>query len=282
MPDGTEKPGQAPDCKQAITPDVAAAAAYALAGVMNGGTGSRSNPDLGVPLIGKTGTTDSAYDTWVITSSTNITTAVWVGNSIGKVQLYGYSWQGFAGNVLRHEIMRNTLATTLIKYGGGGFPDPPASSLVGSGITVPDVKGLTPEAAKALLEALGFGYLDGGPTDSEVPAGKVAGTDPPAGTLSGTASIIKVFTSKGNKVAFPDVVGDGTAFDFASAKSDIQSAGFTKPPTETCVVLKPISPALVVDPGDPRIDKVQSTTPSPGEFAVKTASITIAIGKISC
>ncbi len=282
MPDGTEKVGQTPDCKQAISADVAAAASYALAGVMNGGTGSASNPGLGVPLIGKTGTTDSAYDTWVIASSTNITTAVWVGNSIGKVQLYGYSWQGIAGNRLRHEIMRNTLATTLIKYGGGAFPDPPASSLVGSGITVPDVKGLTPEAAKQLLEALGFSYLDGGPVDSEVPAGKVAGTDPPAGTLSGTATIVKVFTSKGNKIAFPDVVGDGKSFDLATATSGIQTAGFTKPPAQACVVLKPISPALVVDPGDPRIDKVQSTSPSPGSFALPTTSITITIGKITC
>ena len=35
------------------------------------------------------------------------------------------------------------------------------------------ITGLTPEAAKALLVGLGFGYEDGGQVDSEVPAGKV-------------------------------------------------------------------------------------------------------------
>lgn len=282
MPDGTEKPGQAPDCKQAISPDVAAGAAYALAGVVNGGTGSRSNPGDGVPLIGKTGTTDSATDTWIITSTTNVTTATWVGNSIGKVSLSSYDWLGFAGNLLRHEIMRNTIAVSNAKYGGAAFPDPPASLLVGSGITVPELKGLTPEAAKALLEALGFVYADAGPFDSEVAAGKVAATDPAAGTQSGSGAIIKVYTSKGNKIAFPDTVGDGTGFDLATAKSDIQSAGFTKTPSEACVVLKPIAPALVVPPGDPRIDKVQATNPGPGAFALPTDAITITIGKITC
>ena len=280
MPDGTTQPGQAPECNQAVPAGVAAAADYALAGVTNGGTASRSNPGDGIPLIGKTGTTDSATDTWVITSTTAVTTAVWVGNSIGKVSLSSYDYQGFAGNLLRHEIMRNTVAVTNGKYGGGGFPSPPDEFLTGSGINVPDLKGQTPEAAKALLEALGFGYLDGGPVDSEVTAGKVAGTDPAGGSQSGTGAVITVFTSKGNKVAVPDVSGQTSA----AAHADLTSKGFTNHSAaqDQCVVLQPTGGAPAVLPGDPRIGTVQSQSPGAGAFALPTDPITLTIGKIAC
>jgi membrane peptidoglycan carboxypeptidase len=283
LPDGTEQPGQVPDCQQAIPSDIAAAADYALAGVTNGGTGSRSNPDDGVPLIGKTGTTDSATDTWVITSTTNVTTAVWVGNSIGKVSLSSYDWQGFAGNLLRHEIMRNTVAVTNAKYGGGSFPDPPAALLTGSGINVPDVKGQTPEAAKQLLEALGFTYLDGGPVDSEIPAGKVAGTDPAAGAQSGAGAVITVFTSKGNKVALPDESGKTSA----DAHSDLAAKGFTSV-SDSCVVLTSTTPVVPgstpapVAPTDPRIGTVQTMDPAAGTLVVPTSPVTLGIGKATC
>ena len=281
QPDGKEVAGQPQDCHQAIDPGIAATAAYALAGVTNGGTATASNPYDGIPIIGKTGTTDSATDTWVITSTTNLTTATWVGNSIGKVSLSGYDWMGFAGNVLRHEIMRHTVAVSDQKYGGGAFPPPQDSLLGGSGIQVPDVRGQTPEAAKALLEGLGFSYLDGGPIDSEFPAGKVANTDPAPGTQSGVAAIITVFTSKGNKVAFPDVVGDGKSYDFASAKSILNGQGYSTV-AQGCEVLKPAGGPGPVLPTDPRVGKVQSSDPPPGSIVLPGVSVTLTVGKITC
>ena len=121
-PSGEALPGQTPSCHQAIAPNIAATAAFALAGVMNGGTATASNPDDGIPVIGKTGTTDDANQTWVITSTTNATTAVWVGNSIGVFPLSKFEHAGTAGNLLRHLIMRATIAVIDGKYGGGGFP----------------------------------------------------------------------------------------------------------------------------------------------------------------
>ncbi len=78
-PDGSELPIPPTTCTQVIKPEIAATAAYALQGVMNsGGTGSRANPDDGTPpLIGKTGTHESAQ-TMLVDSSTAATTAVWV------------------------------------------------------------------------------------------------------------------------------------------------------------------------------------------------------------
>ncbi len=282
LPGGAQQPGQAPDCSQAVPAGVAAAADYALAGVMNGGTGSSSNPRDGIPLIGKTGTTDSATDTWVATASTAVATVVWVGNSIGKVSLFNYSWQGFAGNVLRHEIMRNTIATSNAKYGGGVFPDPPAEFLTGSGIIVPDLKGQTPEAAKALLEALGFSYADGGPMDSEVAAGKVAGSDPAAGSQSGTGVVVTVFTSKGNKIAFPDVVGNGKSFTLAQAHAALNKDGYTHI-TDTCSVIKdPAQPGPIPLKSDPRDGFVSTSDPAPGSFNMLDAPVTLTVTKLTC
>jgi membrane peptidoglycan carboxypeptidase len=123
-PLGEDLPGQEHVCNQAVQPNVAATAAYALQSVINSGTATASNPGDGIPLMGKTGTTDDANQTWVAASSTAVTTVVWVGNSIGDFDLKQWGWNGVQGNLLRHQIMNGTLAGINVKYGGGGFPEP--------------------------------------------------------------------------------------------------------------------------------------------------------------
>ncbi len=275
-PNGAEIPGQPTDCRQALDPDVAATAAFALAGVMSGGTGSASNPGDGVPIIGKTGTTDNAEQTWIITSTTAVTTATWVGNSIGKVSMSSYSWNGTTGSRLRHIVMSGTMAAINAKYGGGGFPEPSAALLTGSSLQVPDVRGMTPEAAKALLEGLGFGFEDAGEIDSEIEAGRVAGTDPAAGSASGASVIVKVYKSKGNKVSFPDVVLDGQTNNFGQAQGELNSEGYNDV-TETCAVL-PVGTL----PADPRIDKVSASSPAPGALVVPGVPVTLTVSKLAC
>lgn len=275
-PNGAELPGQAQNCRQALQPEVAATAAFALAGVMSGGTGSASNPRDGVPIIGKTGTTDNAEQTWIITSTTAATTAVWVGNSIGKVSMSNYSWAGISGSRLRHSVMNPAMAVINSKYGGGAFPEASAALLTGSSLQVPDVRGMTPEAAKALLEGLGFGFADGGDIDSELEAGRVATTDPAPGSASGASVIITIFKSKGNKVPFPDVVGDGTENNFGQAQGELNSQGYNNV-SESCAAL----PGDTL-PGDPRIDKVSASSPAPGAFAVPGSPVTLTVSKLAC
>ena len=123
-PNGEELPGQKHECSQAVAPNIAATAGYALQSVVNGGTASASNPGDGIPLFGKTGTTDDANQTWVVTSTTRVATGVWVGNSIGDFDLKQYDNNGVQGNLLRHEIMLNTIALSNSIYGGNAFPDP--------------------------------------------------------------------------------------------------------------------------------------------------------------
>ena len=120
-PGGVDLPGQTPECHQAVSNEIAGTVAYALSTVMQGGTGSASNPGDGVPIIGKTGTTDDANQTWIVTSTTKMATAVWVGNTIGTTSLKNYYWAGYQGNQLRHVIMAGTMALINAKYGGGPF-----------------------------------------------------------------------------------------------------------------------------------------------------------------
>jgi membrane peptidoglycan carboxypeptidase len=123
-PNGESLEGQKPECRRAVSPEIAATVAYALDRVITSGTATASNPGDGVPLIGKTGTTDDANQTWIITTTTNVATGVWVGNSIGNFPLSQYEVAGVAGNYVRHEIMRNTVGVINSKYGGGLFPGP--------------------------------------------------------------------------------------------------------------------------------------------------------------
>jgi membrane peptidoglycan carboxypeptidase len=150
--DGQTLPGQESKCRQGITADVAAAAAAPMRTVLTGGTGTRSNPGGTVPVIGKTGTTDSQVQTWMVGSSTEISTAVWVGNIVGDYRLSRYR----NGTVLRHDIFRIIMQEANEQYGGESFPAAPDRLLQGSGISLPDITGLTVEEATLLLESLGL------------------------------------------------------------------------------------------------------------------------------
>ena len=164
--------GQKADCRQAIPADVAAGAAYALKAVMDGGgTGSASNPHDGVPLIGKSGTDDQAWHTWVVSASTKVAMAVWVGNIVGHQSLRRIYVNGTYGAAIRHSIGLRVLGPLTARYGGSSFPQPPAGMLSGSTIAIPNMVGQSPAWAKDMLESLGFGYIDGGPKPSDAPPG---------------------------------------------------------------------------------------------------------------
>jgi membrane peptidoglycan carboxypeptidase len=286
-PEGEVHPGQEKKCRQVIDQNIAATAIDVLKGVMVTGNQVYSNPDDGIPIFGKTGTTDSANHTWMITATTQAATVVWVGNSVGNYDILDTGYADVAGIRLRHYIMRPTVAELDRKMGGGDWPAADPNLLRGSGATVPDVRGLSLDAAKTLLEGLGFQFADGGPVDSDLEAGKVVKTDPEAGAISAKGVSVTVFTSNGKQKAFPDVVGDGKSFTFTQAKNTLKTAGYTQV-TEACVVLPPTSGSTggptspPIDPTDPRIGKVQSSDPPPGTPSVPGAPVTLTVGKITC
>ena len=200
-PTGDKLAGQAKQCTQAMTPSVANAVAYALATVMTGGTGTHGNPHDGVPLVGKTGTTDTADQNWLIGTTTKVALAVWVGNISGHQDLRRITVAGTNGYNTKFNIFRKTIASlnTVPEYRGDAFPDPAASLLAGNRVSVPTVTGQSTDGAKRVITSLGLRYSDGGSIASSLPAGQVARTDPAGGALVPKQSLVTVYTSDGSQ-----------------------------------------------------------------------------------
>lgn len=272
--EGEELPGQAPKCDQGIDPEVAAAASFAMGSTMvDGGTAVASNPFDGTPIIGKTGTTDQSKDTWVITSTTEFATAVWVGNIVGDARIRQYqNPEGFWGGELRHRIMREILGAANAQYGGSAFPEPPARLVRGSGIELPNLIGQSPSQARAILEGLGLRYGEGGTVDSGQPQGTVATTSPAPGAVVGRGLIVRVQLSNGNLGTVPDVTSAG--YDEAQARAALQGAGFGNIAT-ACV---PINGG----PDPAREGIVESQNPAAGTSTSRSTLITIGVASERC
>ena len=221
---GTALPGQAQMCSPAVAPEVAATTVYALQNAMKRYGG---NPKDGTPIFGKTGTTDDFDQTWLMSSTTAVTTAVWFGNVSGKYNLTRYP----SGINNRHIIAKpiNALADTL--YAGGEF-DAPSSALVsGAGVTVPDVVGGSVADAKSVIGALGLVYADGGQVDSALPVGTAAAASPASGSVAARGATVTVATSNGALAVVPELVGRSVD----DAVSALTAAGFVVG-APTCVV----------------------------------------------
>ncbi|MCK8608307.1 transglycosylase domain-containing protein [Agromyces sp. C10] len=210
------------ECTQALTPDVAAGTAYAMQRVMSDGTGSSSSyrTDPWVPMIGKTGTTDNAEATWMSGASTKVSTVVGVFNVTGHVNLRDTYFDAGQAAQLRHQIWPRVMSYANAKYGGDAFPEPKGSVLNAPQVAVPDVIGLSPEAAQQALESAGFGWRMDGEVDSSQPAGTI-GAQSPSGT-AGRGAIISLQVSRGNVAGVPNVVG----MSADQAEATLSGAGF--------------------------------------------------------
>jgi membrane peptidoglycan carboxypeptidase len=222
---GADVPIPVTTCTQAVDPNVAAAMGVAMAAVVNGGTGGAARPGDGVPLIGKTGTTDGEKHVWFAGASTTLATAIWVGNIVGDASVRYTSVPDY-GNVadMRFSTWREYMAQANGKFRGGTFPTPSSTLTATPQIAVPAVQGKTIAEAQSLIEAAGFSFQDGGATDNEAPAGTAAGSVPAGGTNATKGATVTVYTSNGTLKAIPDVVS-GTA-SLGDAANKLSQAGW--------------------------------------------------------
>ncbi len=274
-PQGNTIPGENANCGQSseIAPDVAGAAAYAMAGVMRGTAGA-SNPNDGTSYIGKTGTTDASVHTWMVGSSRQTATAVWVGNVSGEQALRNARVNGIQAAILRHRIFK-PLAQTIDAYpglgGGGKFPAPSAQFLTGSPTTVPTgLIGGTVQSAQSAIELAELSYADGGPIDSDLPVGAVASLNPGEGATVSRGTTVTVYTSNGLSVAAPNVVGK----PYPNGKSDFQAQGFTDI-TQACEAAAAGDP-----PGS--LNKIVSQVPAAGAVVSKSTPVILTVKQASC
>ncbi len=81
-----------PEFHEALDPVTAFQMAYLLMGVVQNGTGRRARA-VGIPVGGKTGTTDNYKDAWFVGFSPEVVTGVWIGRkdkkSLGRLETGG-------------------------------------------------------------------------------------------------------------------------------------------------------------------------------------------------
>lgn len=267
-PNGEDIAGQAQDCYQAIPQDVASTVIDVLKQVPYVSNTRFANPNDGVPLFGKTGTTDRSVQTWMASGTSKIGNAVWVGNISGAFQVPNSSYAGVRGVLLRHYITRDLLTVANAKYGGDDWPAPPSNLIVGQTYPVPDVKGQTIEQARATLRGQGFAVsVASGEVDSDAAEGTAAGTNPGAGAAVSRGASVEILVSNGAQEELPDVSGQ----TLEKAASTLQSAGFNNL-AQSCVE---------IDSSSQR-NKVVSTDPEAGTAVATSARITLQVGKSSC
>ena len=128
-PDGTELGGQPRACEQVVAPEIAAAAAAAMSGLWRSGTGVGALPQDGVPQIGKTGTTNTFDQNWIIGASTALATAIWIGNADGaqtSLRRYGSPARAGAASYWdsRNAFFKAVQSVNDTVHRGGAFPVP--------------------------------------------------------------------------------------------------------------------------------------------------------------
>jgi membrane peptidoglycan carboxypeptidase len=267
--DGNDLPEKVParSCTQVLDPAVAATAAYALKGVMSGGgTGSQANPGDGTQVIGKTGTHEQSQ-TWMIESSTAVTTAVWVGNSTGTAPLSKNYAHGTQLSNLRYAIARNIQRTANDLYPGGMFPNPATDLTKVVYVDLPNVVGMPIDQAQASLEAAGFTVSVGDPVDSDQAANIVASQDPGPGKVASDTPIT-LHPSNGQGAPVPAVSGNVQA-----AQAQLNGAGFTNVALGTCTR---------DDSLNGNDTKATSTDPAAGTVTNKGTQVRVNFSKKEC
>ncbi|NHI17565.1 transglycosylase domain-containing protein [Microbacterium excoecariae] len=213
-----EVPGA--DCERVLEANIAATTAYDMEAVMEPGmTGYSANVGDGIATFGKTGTHEN-IQSWMIQTSTAVTTATWVGNveggeRDGQGDLFNY---GLAN--LRYQISKENQAAANAKYGGEDFPEPDPELLEVEEKNVPDVNGMTVDEATAALQREGFRVTVGDEVPGNADQGRVESTNPSGAAPTGSLVTLNISNGEG-AIEVPDVTG----MTPARAVSALQDAG---------------------------------------------------------
>jgi membrane peptidoglycan carboxypeptidase len=191
-------------CSQVMEPDTADAVTSILRGVIDGPARLRTGraASLGRPAAGKTGTTNESKAAWFVGYTPQLATAVWVGNPrrptpMRGITINGRHYAAVYGGSLPAPIWKQVMQGALEGVPVENF-SAPAKLDTGTKVAVPDVRGLTTEAATDQLRALGFGVTVAGPVNGgPVPAGVVAWTSPPARSSVPAGTTVTLFPSNG-------------------------------------------------------------------------------------
>ncbi len=218
-------------CERVLDENVAATTAYTMSRVMEPGqTGFSANVGDGIATFGKTGTHED-MQSWMVQTSTNVTTAAWVGNwtvvfpseedfnsntawwYADKVDLTTGAETPHMDNLftrglanLRYTISRENQAAANAKYGGDAFPEPDPNLTQVIEKSVPNVSGMSVDEATSVLNGEGFRVRVGEEIPGNQDKGLVEGTSPSGTAPAGSLVTLQISDGKG-AIDVPDVTG---------------------------------------------------------------------------
>jgi membrane peptidoglycan carboxypeptidase len=252
-------------CERAVSEAVASTTAYALESVMQGGgTGSGARTYDGVPIFGKTGIHQFLH-TWMIGSSTEVATAVWVGNVKGNERLENHYEAGYRLSRIRNSVWPNMQRAANAEYGGQAFPEPDRELTKRTFVNLPNVVGQDVDAATATLRGAGFSVSVGEPVDATEAEGTIVAQTPGAGrVVAGTT--VTISPSNGEGVTVPGV--GGTPQEAVAA---LQAAGFSN-----------FQAQCTDNEGAPPQGVVTGTDPAAGSTVSRDDTITVQFQSPDC
>jgi membrane peptidoglycan carboxypeptidase len=154
-PDGKEIPVPSSGCTRAMSEGVASGVTAALQRVVSGGTGTNGQISDGRPTAGKTGTTDGSVAVWFCGYTPQLATAVWAGYPARSKKLGG-QWAGATGGRVPALTFKWFMSAALKGTEKMSFGKAPSEIDAGEKIRIPQVVGLTEEAATQQLQDAGF------------------------------------------------------------------------------------------------------------------------------
>jgi membrane peptidoglycan carboxypeptidase len=252
-----------PKCKRVIDEKISTRTVAMLRGVITGGTGGRAS--LGArPVAGKTGSAQNNTSAFFSGFTPQLSTSVWVGYRARRVPMRnlfngGPVYGGTFPAIIFHNYMEAALAGQPI-VGFPAAPPPPAPPALG----VPDVVGLSQEAAQGILARAGFA-TSVRQVPSDQPKGRVVRQGPRAGTRLRQGSTVYLAVSNGRKGGGGDVVVPGVVGLQASvARTLLSQVGLT-------------SGLVYTTSGAP--GRVAAQSPGPGSRLPSGSYVTLVVGR---
>jgi len=250
-----------PECKRVIDEKISTRTVAMLRGVITNGTGGRAALN-GRPVAGKTGSAQENKSAFFSGFTPQLSTSVWVGYRAKRQSMYTHYHGGpVYGGTFPAEIFKLYMDAALAGEPVVGFPaapPPPPPPAVG----VPDVVGLSQEAAQAVLARAGFpSQVRQIPSDQ--PKGRVVRQGPRAGTRVRQGTTVHLAVSNGRKggdVVVPGVVG----LQASVARALLDRVGLT-------------SGLAYTNSGPP--GRVAAQSPGPGSRLPRGSYVTLVIGR---
>ncbi|WEO78904.1 transglycosylase domain-containing protein [Cryobacterium sp. SO2] len=125
---GAEVPIPQSRCSESVRPQAAQQMVSALSQVLSKGTATQSYNATKprVPMIGKTGTTDGAKDTWMSGASSEVATVVGVVSVTGDANQRALKFDSGPAATARHRMWPDVMSVANQKYGGVAMAGTPA------------------------------------------------------------------------------------------------------------------------------------------------------------